>query len=321
MTIKITYSTFMRYSRTICRSLFGASYTICMSPITYTPYIEPTSWKRIEPFVSQLIDTRCDGMNEQWRYAHTHALTYFADWIFSTRMMALDDSLRGDVIEIYAAERAREISPSVAGRERNMLRTLAGLLNAAPPGQVIGSSTPSAPYAPADLSELHSWAMHQRTDYLRRACLAIFTLCLGCGLRAGEALKLRGRDIITLADGISLAVHVNGRTVPVIARWNDELAALKSLVPGADLAIAPHAKHRKDALAAILSSTKTLQPNPQRLRATWLISHVNAGTPLPTLLAAAGLTSLESIRRIFQYTTALPNAQAMDALRLQGDSA
>lgn len=306
---------------TLSRCFFGASYTTGMNASSYRPLISAASWQRIESFVEGTVSHRCAEYTAEWRYQHRHALTYFADWVTATHMVPLEQSLRADVIDVYTAERAREISPSVATRERALLRRLAGLENTFATANRTAPSTPSAPYAKADIVELHSWALHQRTEYLHRACLAVFALCLGCGLTSGEALAVSGRDITELPGSSALAVNVANRTVPVMARWHDELAALKFLVPDTQLAIAPNAASRQATLQLILQSTPNFRPNPQRMRITWLLTHVNAGTHLATLLAAAGLTSLETLRRHLHHLSPLPYAPAMDALRLAGATA
>lgn len=289
-----------------------------MKNSSYRPLIGAASWTQIAGFVEATVEARCSQSTTAWRYQHLHALTYFCDWVIATQMVPLEQSLRADVIDTYIVERAREIKGSVATRERAMLRRLAGLENTFSTSKLAAPSTPAAPYNEADIIELHSWALHQRTEYLHRACLATFTLCLGCGLTAGEALATRGRDIIEIAEHSALAVHIAGRTVPVMARWHDELAALKSLVPDDELIIAPNAASRDAALRGILTSTPNFIPNPRRMRTTWLLTHVDAGTHLSTVLAAAGLTSLETLRRNLPHLSPLPYAAAMDALRLAG---
>ncbi|WP_234042452.1 hypothetical protein [Streptomyces marianii] len=52
-----------------------------------------------------------------------------------------------------------------------------------------------------------------------------------------------------------------------------------------------------------------------RTRATWLVDAVEARMYLPTLMAAAGLTTLRSIDRILPYVRNLPPDQAAAMLR------
>jgi hypothetical protein len=52
-----------------------------------------------------------------------------------------------------------------------------------------------------------------------------------------------------------------------------------------------------------------------RARATWLVDAVEARMHLPTLMAAAGLTTLRSIDRILPYVRNLSPERAAAALK------
>jgi len=54
------------------------------------------------------------------------------------------------------------------------------------------------------------------------------------------------------------------------------------------------------------------RPNMQRLRATWLILHISAGTHLIALSRAAGFSSLESLNRFMPFADA-PMDELADA--------
>jgi hypothetical protein len=49
-----------------------------------------------------------------------------------------------------------------------------------------------------------------------------------------------------------------------------------------------------------------VRPTSQRLRATWIVHHLDAGVPVVTLMRAAGVESLESFTRYVRFVAADP---------------
>ncbi len=100
-------------------------------------------------------------------------------------------------------------------------------------------------------------------------------------------------------------VHVRGaaeRAVPVAADWAWFVESLADDESGAYL-LSPNAERRTRYLAR---STRAhtigaFAPTPQRMRNTWLVDHLNAGTPLRTLMDAAGLTTSFAVVRLAPF--------------------
>ncbi|MBT2476654.1 hypothetical protein J7E68_19235 [Microbacterium sp. ISL-103] len=61
-----------------------------------------------------------------------------------------------------------------------------------------------------------------------------------------------------------------------------------------------------------------VKPTAARLRMTWLVAHLEAGTPLAALLPASGMTSIDSLRRAMNLVRPMPVNQFYEALRMTG---
>jgi hypothetical protein len=58
------------------------------------------------------------------------------------------------------------------------------------------------------------------------------------------------------------------------------------------------------------------KPNSQRLRATWIVHHLSAATPVNVLMNAAGVLSLDALTRYIQF---VPDAEPSEVpARLRG---
>jgi len=292
------------------------TFSTTKSPSDYTPMLAASTWAQVKPFVLDTIATRCAAMSRRQIDEHQRVLAYFGDWVVQTGMVSLEDALRPDVIDVYAADRGQEVIPVMAERERKMLRTLAGIAPAVEKRTVTTVSEPERPYTDAELAVFRTWATNQRTDYQRIGCLAVFVLGVGCGLTAAEMLSARGADLRTLDDVLAVRVDRDERIVPVVDRWRPLMERLNEIAPSG-LLIAPTARDRKGAMRSVLgSSVGEAKPTPARLRVTWLVAHLEAGTPLAALLPASGMTSTDSLRRAMSYVRPMSTEHSLAALRM-----
>ncbi len=295
--------------------------TNCSAPTNarYSPMLAPTTWSRVRPFVEETIGERCAHMSRRQIEEHQRSLAFFGDWIVQTGMVELDQALSEDIIDVYTVDRAREILPVMAERERKMLRRLAGMASAVERRAVSTASAPERPYSDEELGTFQHWANYQRTDHQRAACIAIFTLAVGCGLTSGEILAVRGNDLLDLDGIFAVRVARDGRIVPVVDRWAECFASVVAQNSANALIVAPHATDRKGAMRHLLRvSTGDIKPTAARLRMTWLVAHLEAGTPLAALLPASGMTSTDSLRRAMSYVRPQPADRCYEALRMTG---
>ncbi|MFF2276790.1 hypothetical protein [Agromyces sp. NPDC058126] len=146
----------------------------------------------------------------------------------------------------------------------------------------------------------------------------ILALGLGAGLSAAEIGEVRETDIVVEVAGASVRVRTGRvRTVPVRRVWEAEL--LRAAVPGSEeYLIKPgRAGVPKNFISNLVArgNLKYAGPNTQRMRATWLLHHMNQGTPLLALLDASGLDSLEALTRYVRFLDPIASDQRDRMLR------
>lgn len=280
---------------------------------SYHPNLDPAVWASMRSFV-------CDTVRDRFTVGRTVAdtrraliiLTTFADWALFAGAGEL--LLRDDIIDAYITHRHLEADAAVTERERKLLRTLGGYENTREDRENSTSALPSTPLTEGEQEEVRVWMTTQPSAERRRQSTAIAALGLGAGLTSHEMMNVRGRDILTLGDGLA-GIVLDDRLVPVLADWNDELT---SCVCGLDdYVIAPRATVRTaNTLRVVVRGSRGPVSPVQRMRATWLLQHVNAGTPLNNLMLAAGLEDASFLRRLLPFAIELTGTAHVEALRL-----
>lgn len=187
------------------------------------------------------------------------------------------------------------------------------------------STTPqntAVPYNDLDLHLLESWARGQSTAARRRSAGVVLALCTGAGLKANELLQVRRSDIVMDGDGIVVTVTNGGRAVPLLARFERLLLdSVAEVEPDHWVFGSPkRIKHGISTLTTFLYDTdRGREPDPvtPRMRNTWLITHLIAGTNMRALMTAAGVTKFEHLDQLVAHVPALDAASYRRQLRAQ----
>ena len=159
----------------------------------------------------------------------------------------------------------------------------------------------------------------QSTEFRRRTLGAIMSLGAGAGLSAHEMLTVRPEHLEPTC--AALLVHVGGprkRTVPLVAEWEDLLFDAVDLAEEGQYFFLPRtSRQAKNALWNFLRHCNGhgIRPNPQRLRSTWLVTQLNGGTPLSTLMWAAGLKEMSSLNRYLRFLEPIATDLELNLLR------
>jgi integrase len=151
--------------------------------------------------------------------------------------------------------------------------------------------------------------------------LAYVTSGLGAGLTAADYRHATGLHVVRHDDGL-VTVTVEGsegrdRTVPVVDFWAGHLVHAAELV-GDQLLVGGYDRKRRNLTAYINNRVRGRglpSLSSHRMRNTWLVERLDAGVPLPVIVAAGGLTSGSSLTRLMPHLASPPEAEQVALLR------
>jgi len=220
-----------------------------------------------------------------------------------------------DVIEAFCVAGLAGRASSTRGTYRSVLYQLAAPVHGKPARRATpfaGARAP-APYSPAERAGLAAIARAQRGPAMRASALAIVVFGIGAGLRPGELAGLRGCHVTRR--GGQVVAEVSARTVPVAARYAGRALDLaRKAAAGFVFRPGPAGRAGKN-FVNIFAQRLARDPSApalsaSRCRASFICDHLAAGTPLPALLAIAGIAEAESLAR---YAARVPGVSSSKA--------
>jgi integrase len=176
----------------------------------------------------------------------------------------------------------------------------------------MGNSDTVRPYSQAEIAALYSWATGQPDGERYSSAMTLLALGLGAGLTGSEIARLKIGDI--QVDDKGVIVHVAGtrpRDVPVLREWE---GMLLERVTGRDAGSWAFREGREGENRNLVTdfaarSRGEVGLQARRMRATWIVHHLDAGTPLAALLVAAGFQSAEPLGKFVKFSAAaIPSA-------------
>lgn len=146
--------------------------------------------------------------------------------------------------------------------------------------------------------------MTQPTPGKRANAETLLALGFGAGLSGREIINLTVDDIHADEEGV--VVRIRGdrpRSVPVLREWERALFDQATVEPGEAWAFRQqHTGGNPNLITDFVSrGAGKIHLEARRLHATWIVHHLEAGTPLLPLLRAAGLASPEALERFFPF--------------------
>lgn len=208
------------------------------------------------------------------------------------------------------------------GTSRSDLRRMARLLTTSAPWEIAPSPmswrSVALPYSSDEIELLKQDALDQPTASRCRAARAFLALGLGAGLDGRWLTRVEPADV-TCRDGF-VEVTVGepaARVVVVLAEWEDEILELASSAgEGCVIGRRSNARNRvADLSKSFVCPAGHPRLSPGRLRATWLLGHLEAGTRLPELCAAAGLKGFVVLSDLLDFVKPLKRAEARLMMR------
>jgi len=273
----------------------------------------PEVWQQVETFVRASVGQAEPGAVYEARRL-MNVVAQLATW--ADRLgLPLEPRVvfHPDTVDRFAREACAHLQTGTQLNYRTMLRAVgASVLGPPlyPPRPLpLWRSALAAPYSPAEVSRLLAWCRGLPTARFRNNIAVLLALGLGGGLTSDEVCQLRGDDIVRDELGVVIRVsRGSGRDVPVLRRWEDEVAAIGARA-GSGIVFLPHVDITKRKVPNFVSrcpkdDAPTL--NMIRLRVTWLVHHISAGTNIVVLTQASG----RSVNQVAKYAlfAAVPDA-------------
>ncbi|MBC7678662.1 MAG: hypothetical protein H7233_06705 [Pseudorhodobacter sp.] len=177
-------------------------------------------------------------------------------------------------------------------------------------------SDPTRPYSPQDEDAIVRWAAAVPGGAGLDLLTAV-ALSFGAGLTVTQIRCVRVLDVAPVSAGGDLTIEVTGEdglpghVAPVRRRYAKVLRDA-CMRPSSDgWLFRPDAPGRGGRNGISNLVDRHLDPtverfSPQRARATWIVRHLEAGTRVDLLLAAAGVTSLSAFAGYVQHMTTPP---------------
>jgi integrase len=221
-----------------------------------------------------------------------------------------------DNIDRFAAQGCAHLASGTQNNYRRQLRAVGAAVIGPeffpPQPLALRRSEPLPPYSTGEIAALRSWARGLPTERYRTGVATILAFGLGAGITSQELNRMVGTDVST--DGEGATVHVIGdhaRIVPVLDAWADQVASLAKVVGPAPVFLSERTEiSRRQVPNFIAKCPKGDAPalNVSRLRNTWIIGHLSAGTQLRVLAQAAGVDASQIVK--FARYASFPTAVA-----------
>ena len=268
-------------------------------------------------FTDALVARVASGVNYQ-EHILRGAVARYIEWCADVAGFELNATeLFSRKVIAYAVPKAfAGWSGAATGNMRSVMNAVGRAVDPAGWARVptLAAAEPSAPYSDGELVQLRSWAAGQPTEMFRRGAAAMLSLCAGAGLTASELDQASSEHISF--DSAGALVQVTGRRarlVPVLASWEGMLARILDDEDPYALLFRPGSEQGAYRNATSIFTARSagtgLKPTAPRLRATWVVAHLNAGTPYPVLMEAAGVSDLGSLARFVRF---VPRGTASD---------
>jgi integrase len=291
---------------------------------TYIPHRGGPTWQRVATAVRDLV-LRADPLvpySAAELMSVVGRLAMFCDGHGIADAQAwLEPTTIDWFLDVGCASLSTHTRSTYRARLRRLVEAVRGVDGAKP--IPLSASPTDRPYTAHDQAGLWSWANGQPTEALRTGCRLLLALGLGCGLSTDEVIDLRAGEVRIAGNG-AVVVEIAGRRSRLVicqARWEQVLSE-HAQAAGSRFLFRPNAVRAKNVVSNFLARAHRGLATPpvkiSRLRDTWMVEHLAAGTPLSVLVAAAGLDGLSSLDRLLPY---LPAVGAERAERLLRDRA
>lgn len=289
------------------------------------PTIQPKEDAMLSPvecFVSEMTNSLRLGERpvDQRRRRVLYLITKWA----TAQGMALD---REAILDPASVERFCEVAlrnENSRATLRSDLRHMAPLLTRSAPWEprpaAMAKRQLARPYTAGEVEVLRHDSWDQPTPTRRRAACALLALGLGAGLDGRWVAAVEPANISCVGGVVEIAVdEPSPRRVVVLAEWEGEVLDLaRSAGDGCLIGSRSQARNRVGDLAkSLVRPAGHPRLSPGRLRSTWMLAHLAAGTRVTELCLAAGLQSLLVLSDLMAFLEPLDAEASRAQLRGQ----
>lgn len=262
-------------------------------------------WNELRPLVLELarLSNPPSAKNAS---ATMSALTAYVLWADEKGIpLKVENLAHYDVIDWFFAEKAFVESTEMTYRSAldRMVKT--------PRNGTKGRRRPVLPpYSEKDQAKLLRLPAHQPTRASALRVEAMLRAGLGVGARAIELRHLRPGDIQRAGDivAVRLSDGTSERTVPALSAHAERLAELADEAQRLNLAYLVSGNgspHQKNVISKLVSHINGSADAPRivvsRLRTTWLVTQLQARTPIDVLLRVAGPITSARLEELTGY--------------------
>lgn len=272
----------------------------------YRPRVSDMQWEAVREFtLATAVALRPDTFDSTRRLMSMSARFHAWIWATTGRELTVEAVYTQNNIDLYLHNQLGRRSPE---HRWGIARQLVANGHALTATQLRGLPAPDiklrAPFAPAQLAAMHSWANRLTTLKKRQNAWGLLGLAGGAGLRAEEIVDINVEHIDV--DNGRVFVNVTGsspRRVPVRHAWARVL--LKSIDgrPGNERVFRGPVieEYRPRIIQTFLTDHPApVRPTPARLRATWIVHHLDNDVPLPVLKVLGGFRGYEMLGRYLE---------------------
>jgi integrase len=298
--------------------------------LTYRPELMSEQiWSLLRPAYLRLISLAKPVSSTRALNISSNLMGYLK-WRASQRPMGL----QGDLLELDQVGGRAEIDVWIASMHKVSTHSKAsrrsdvrGVLNALYPENVpvrLARQPSTGPYVATEIIQMRALAKFQPTTIKSMQLSALIALCAGAGLTPSEAVHISPSDLVALELGErkkTYLVQVGGekaRAVPLLLEYVELLEEvismhrdLKYKATRNFLPAAPTSTAHRVIAATEGEGNNQIDIQAYRLRATWLVTLMQAPVPLDQLLHAAGLISARILFDLVSY------CQPIDPARIQ----
>ncbi|MBF9335313.1 hypothetical protein G3N30_03390 [Microbacterium lacticum] len=284
----------------------------------YSPrheYVPERVWAEIRPLVVHACEA-ADHSCVDAALGAIRATAQFLAWCHQQEIpLKAERVFLPEHVERFIATQTVHMTPASRATRRSQLRRVArAATKTAPwpqPDRVYARDAPmTAPLTPAEVDAYWDALRAQPTATAERRLKAFLVLCLGAGLRAGEALtvSIAGHLGYTDADGTKVCtIHLPDRVVPIDTRYVPLLHELAEYDHSEPLVgpFNPRAKHPVGNLIDVIAlpaNQRTLRLS--RFRITWMVNVLSRDIRISEFQALAGVASAKTLETIAPFVPA-----------------